>query len=94
MIFYRTALVPAVVFALAAIVLPSLSGCASSNGAGGRAKDLHTQSDDTEVRKRARIRLELATTYYLKGSFLRLWMSSSRPLPLTPHCLQCMNCVG
>lgn len=69
MTFYRTALVPAVVFALAAIVLPSLSGCASSNGAGGRAKDLHTQSDDTEVRKRARIRLELATTYYAQGQF-------------------------
>ena len=67
MTFNRTAFVPAMVFALAATLLPNLSGCAS--GGGAKTKDLATQSDETEVRKRARIRLELATTYYAQGQF-------------------------
>lgn len=38
-----------------------------SDSAAGR--DLTTQSDDSDVRKRARIRLELATAYYGQGQF-------------------------
>lgn len=48
-------------------LLPQMQGCA-----GGRSSangDLPTQSDDSEVRKRARIRMELATTYYAQGQY-------------------------
>jgi type IV pilus assembly protein PilF len=44
-----------------------LSGCASGAPAGGAKSDLVTDSDETEARKRARIRLELALGYYNIG---------------------------
>lgn len=57
--------------ALMAVSLLAVSvqmvGCAGQSRGGNR--DLPTQSDETEVRKRARIRMELATTYYAQGQF-------------------------
>ncbi len=48
-----------------------LSGCAT--GQGGRSLatrgDIATSSDEGELRKRARLRLELASTYYAQGQF-------------------------
>jgi type IV pilus assembly protein PilF len=39
-------------------------GCVSNPTAGSAGKDLETASDETDVRRRARIRLELAVGYY------------------------------
>lgn len=54
---------------LALVALSGVSGCASSSGQGegGMGSDIVTDSDEPEVRKRARIRLELALGYFEQG---------------------------
>lgn len=55
--------------ALGAAVLATV-GCASTPGGGGQIgtrTDLVTDSDETELRKRARIRVELAVSYFEEG---------------------------
>ncbi|HET8694340.1 MAG: type IV pilus biogenesis/stability protein PilW [Burkholderiales bacterium] len=66
---YRSAWVPFFAASVVLVTCAHLSGCASGPRGGLRSTgdDLPTQSDETEVRKRARIRLELATTYYAQG---------------------------
>ncbi len=48
-----------------------LGGCATAQGGGSRATrgDIATSSDEGELRKRARLRLELASTYYAQGQY-------------------------
>jgi type IV pilus assembly protein PilF len=53
--------------ALAWFAAMALSGCASGTPTGAAKSDLVTASDETEARKRARIRLELAVGYYNNG---------------------------
>lgn len=48
--------------------LPSQGRLASASMVDGRA-DIATASDESDVRRRARIRLELATTYYAQGQY-------------------------
>ncbi len=49
-------------------LLVLLGGCASrSGGEQGPSHDLVTESDETDVRKRARIRMELAVGYFEQG---------------------------
>jgi type IV pilus assembly protein PilF len=65
----RWCLVPigaAVVVLLAGCAAPSDRG-AGGQGAGSGRSDLVTESDEPEARKRARIRLELATGYFVQG---------------------------
>ncbi|MEK8085084.1 type IV pilus biogenesis/stability protein PilW [Aquabacterium sp. A3] len=63
------------ILALAACVQVPVEGGASSASMNSNQvrytprADLPTASDDSEVRRRARIRLELAATYYAKGQF-------------------------
>lgn len=54
---------------LALVALTGISGCASGPGraAGGGGTDRVTDSDEPEIRKRARMRLELATGYFEQG---------------------------
>lgn len=52
---------------LAWVVLTGLAGCASSPGGGAPSRDLITESDEPEARKRARIRMELAIGYFEQG---------------------------
>lgn len=53
--------------------LLSLGGCAGNPSAQSRAaqgsSDIATASDEGEARRRARIRMELASTYYAQGQF-------------------------
>jgi type IV pilus assembly protein PilF len=57
--------------------LGQLAGCAGGPGGQGRVvsrddsghRDVETASDEGDVRKRARIRLELASTYYAQGQY-------------------------
>lgn len=44
-----------------------LTGCASNMTGAGTKADLVTDSDESDVRKRARLRLELAVAYFEKG---------------------------
>ena len=53
---------------LAGTVLLALAGCASpASGDAGGARDIVTESDEPEARKRARIRMELAIGYFEQG---------------------------
>ncbi len=50
------------------IALLGVVGCASKSGdSGGRTTDIATESDESEARKRARIRMELAIGYFEQG---------------------------
>ncbi len=58
---------------MAVATLGMLGACAAGSGpssaAASRSDDIATASDESGARKRARIRLELATTYYAQGQF-------------------------
>jgi type IV pilus assembly protein PilF len=51
---------------VAVVATFTLSGCASP-GSGSSASDIVTQSDESDARKRARVRLELAVGYFEQG---------------------------
>ena len=54
--------------AIGATLLLALAGCASTPaGEAGGSRDIVTESDETEARKRARIRMELAIGYFEQG---------------------------
>ncbi len=53
--------------ALASVLATLVTGCATQPPQSGVAADLVTPSDETESRRRARIRLELASGYYEQG---------------------------
>ena len=55
------------VFPFLALALMGLTGCATFSALPSAKADLVTPSDETEPRKRARIRLELATAYFHAG---------------------------
>jgi type IV pilus assembly protein PilF len=52
---------------LAGTLLLALAGCASSGSEGAPSRDIVTESDEPEARKRARIRMELAVGYFEQG---------------------------
>ena len=53
---------------IAGVLLLALAGCASRSGADADgAHDIVTESDEPELRKRARIRMELAVGYFEQG---------------------------
>jgi type IV pilus assembly protein PilF len=53
--------------AAAGVFLLAVGGCASRSGASGSGQDIVTESDEPEARRRARIRMELATGYFEQG---------------------------
>ena len=53
--------------ALATAITTLLAGCATQPQQSAAAREFATPSDDTDARKRARIRLELATGYFEEG---------------------------
>lgn len=73
----------------------ALSGCSTGAGGGAGGKwrqgasaagrnDIATSSDDSEVRKRARIRLELATTYFAQGQYTTALDEAKQALGIDP----------
>lgn len=82
-----------VLFATAALGL-NLAGCAAggSSGAGNwrnsaanaSRNDIATASDDSETRKRARIRLELAATYFGQGQYTTALDEVKQALSIDP----------
>jgi type IV pilus assembly protein PilF len=67
-----------------------LGGCASSSGnwrqsaAAAARSDIVTSSDESELRKRARIRLELAGTYYAQGQYTTALDEIKQALTIDP----------
>jgi type IV pilus assembly protein PilF len=53
--------------AFAGILTTFLAGCATQGQGGASADTMATPSDDTDQRRRARIRLELASSYFEEG---------------------------
>jgi type IV pilus assembly protein PilF len=59
---------PSSLAAVAAMLLLALGGCAApGSGDSGTTRDVLTESDEPESRKRARIRMELAVGYFEQG---------------------------
>ncbi len=60
---------PLLLGAAVLLVLFGAAGCASrsGDGSGGKTTDIATESDESEARKRARIRMELAIGYFEQG---------------------------
>jgi type IV pilus assembly protein PilF len=52
---------------VAGVLLLALAGCASRGADSGVSQDIITESDEPELRKRARIRMELAVGYFEQG---------------------------
>jgi type IV pilus assembly protein PilF len=52
---------------VAGVLLLAVAGCASRGGLNSAPHDIMTESDEPEVRKRARIRMELAVGYFEQG---------------------------
>ena len=52
---------------IAGVLLLAVAGCASRGGLNSTPNDIMTESDEPEVRKRARIRMELAVGYFEHG---------------------------
>jgi type IV pilus assembly protein PilF len=52
---------------IAGVLLLAVAGCASRAGPNSASHDIMTESDEPEVRKRARIRMELAVGYFEHG---------------------------
>lgn len=57
----------AVVGLFVVLILHTISGCVAVPVAGSVKADLLTSSDESEIRKRARLRLQLAAGYYSNG---------------------------
>jgi type IV pilus assembly protein PilF len=53
--------------ALAWVVLAAVGGCASTPGGAAPTRDIVTESDEPDARRRARIRMELAIGYFEQG---------------------------
>lgn len=51
----------------AGVLLLALAGCAAPGGDSASSREILTESDEPEARKRARIRLELAAGYFEQG---------------------------
>lgn len=51
----------------AGVLLLALAGCAAPGGDSAASREILTESDEPEARKRARIRLELAAGYFEQG---------------------------
>ena len=69
----------------AVVCIWALQGCATNTSPGVSDVDagLVTPSDEPESRRRARIRLELASNYFELGRQRWLWMRSSSLCPQT-----------
>lgn len=66
-------------------LVAALGGCASSPSAQGVGKgDIVTQSDENEVRKRARIRLELASAYFTQAQYTTALDEIKQALAIDP----------
>jgi len=63
----RRVLVGAAFVSMAAAALLSLGGCASTHNETGASANIVTPSDETDTRRRARLRLELASGYFEEG---------------------------
>jgi type IV pilus assembly protein PilF len=73
---------------IAALVLflaAALSGCASSSSQGGSQADLLTASDQTELQKRAQIRLQLAIGYYAQNQMSTALDEVKQALVIDPN---------
>lgn len=85
--------VRAYALALAWTALLGLSGCASVPAADGRG-DIVTESDEPEYRKRARIRMELAVSYFEQGQTTVALDELKQSLAADPNNAQAYNLRG
>lgn len=94
-VYPATASAYAVVLWTCLILLTSLAGCASPGGGGtDGARDLVTESDEPEARRRARIRLELASNYFDQGQVTVALDEVKQALAADPNFADAYNLRG
>ena len=84
---------------VAAVLTAALAGLGGCAGAGGPvstagARDLVTASDETDLAKRARIRLELASAYFAQGQAATALDEVKRALAIDPDNVGAYNLRG
>ena len=75
-------------------LLGVLAGCAGQPGLGDTPVELHTASDDSAERKRARPRLELAAGYYGNGQYAVALDETKKALQVDPTFPDAYNLGG
>ncbi|MBS0307752.1 MAG: type IV pilus biogenesis/stability protein PilW [Proteobacteria bacterium] len=70
---------------LALAFTAALAGCAAGPGGGGEMRDLPTSSDQTDIQKRAKVRLELAVGYYEQHQLTTALDEVKRALQIDPN---------
>jgi type IV pilus assembly protein PilF len=78
---------------LACLLIPVLMGCAGT-GDGNNKGDLVTESDEPDARKRARIRLELAVSYFDKGQTTIALDELKQSITADPNMFEAYNLRG
>ena len=77
------------------MALAVLAGCATPGGtASSDGSDIVTASDETETHRRARIRLELAASYYERGQLTVALDEIKRALAIEPNYADAFNLRG
>ena len=82
---------------LAGVALLTLAGCAMTPGGAGSTgtrADLPTESDESDLRKRARIRLELAVSYFEEGQTTIALDELKQALATDPNFSEAFNMRG
>jgi type IV pilus assembly protein PilF len=80
--------------AFAGILTTLLAGCATPTPGGASADTMATPSDDTDQRRRARIRLELASSYFEEGKIEIALDEVKQVLALDPSFGEAYNLRG
>ena len=75
-------------------LLGALAGCASQPGVGAMPGELHTTSDDSDIRKRARTRLTLAASYFENGQTTVALDEMKKALQIDPSFADIYNLGG
>jgi type IV pilus assembly protein PilF len=81
------------VFAIAGLLMASLTGCASAPGQGA-LDDLKTASDHTDADRRARVRMELAAGYFSRGQATTALDEVKLALAARPNLPEAFNLRG
>jgi len=81
--------------ALVGLLLAALAGCAAPpGGSGGEATQVRTASDTTDVERRARVRLELASAYFSRGQIETALDEVKQALVARPDYVEAYNLRG
>jgi type IV pilus assembly protein PilF len=71
-----------------------LTGCANTGPGGPPSREIVTASDETDVNRRARVRLELASAYFAQGQWTTALDEVKQALTANPNLTEAYNLRG